>query len=656
MDIKKSNHVRPVDEAASKSYSWLGSKVIFIKSATIKTWKGTLVVAFFAGSFASIIWSISLNIHESSYAGSIINVNNAKIKSSEKDVYGEMPEHTGELKDIAQDHILVKFKKSIDKEKQNKVLERNNLKEKDEIKQIGVKIISIPLGKSPKEIVENLKVKEKDSIEYVEIDALISPSFIPNDPQYTSQWHHSKINSPLAWDSVNGSGITIAILDTGVDCAHPDLAASCVAGWNVVSNNSDTTDIYGHGTPVAGTAAAIGNNNNQVAGEAYAAKIMPVRITNDSAGGYAYWSDIANGIVYAADHGAKIASNSYASSEGSSVRSAAQYMKNKGGLVVVGAGNTGGLTGLGDVPEIIIASATGSSDARASWSSYGDNVDVSAPGVSILTTTRGGGTNYWSGTSFSTPLTAGTLALIWSVNPAFAPNQVQQIIFDTVVDLGVAGWDQYYGWGRINAGAAVTLAKNTITSGADIIPPTTSITSPANGATVSDATTISALASDSVGVTKVELWKDGNLFYTDTIFPYDFIWDTTKETNGSHTLQSKAYDAASNIGSSAIITVTTNNIIIADTQIPIVSIISPVDGSTISAKGNLYISVSATDNVGVAQINIFFDGVIRKTCLAVTTCSVSINTRKISSGAHTISATASDAAGNAGNAKIDVTK
>ena len=512
------------------------------------------------------------------------------------------------------------------------------------------------MGKSPKEIVENLKVKEKDSIEYVEIDALISPSFIPNDPQYTSQWHHSKINSPLAWDSVNGSGITIAILDTGVDCAHPDLAASCVAGWNVVSNNSDTTDIYGHGTPVAGTAAAIGNNNNQVAGEAYAAKIMPVRITNDSAGGYAYWSDIANGIVYAADHGAKIASNSYASSEGSSVRSAAQYMKNKGGLVVVGAGNTGGLTGLGDVPEIIIASATGSSDARASWSSYGDNVDVSAPGVSILTTTRGGGTNYWSGTSFSTPLTAGTLALIWSVNPAFAPNQVQQIIFDTVVDLGVAGWDQYYGWGRINAGAAVTLAKNTITSGADIIPPTTSITSPANGATVSDATTISALASDSVGVTKVELWKDGNLFYTDTIFPYDFIWDTTKETNGSHTLQSKAYDAASNIGSSAIITVTTNNIIIADTQIPIVSIISPVDGSTISAKGNLYISVSATDNVGVAQINIFFDGVIRKTCLAVTTCSVSINTRKISSGAHTISATASDAAGNAGNAKIDVTK
>ena len=654
--MKKTNHPRPVDEAASKSYSWLGSKVIFIKSATIKTWKGTLIIAFLAGSFASIIWSISLNIHESSYAGSLDNVNTAKVKSSDKNVYDEVPKSTGGLKDIAKDHILVKFKKSIDKEKQNNVLERNNLKEKDEIKQIGVKIISIPSGKFPKEIVEILKAKESESIEYAEVDALVSPSLIPNDPQYTSQWHHPKINSPLAWDLVNGSGITIAILDTGVDCVHPDLAASCAAGWNMVSNNSDTADIHGHGTAVAGTAAAIGNNNNQVAGEAYAAKIMPVRITNDSAGGYAYWSDIAKGVTYAADHGAKIASNSYASSESSSVRSAAQYMKDKGGLVVVAAGNTSGSTGLGDVPEIIVVSATDVNNARTGWSSYGNNIDVAAPGVSILTTTRGGGIGYLSGTSFSTPLTAGTLALIWSVNPALTPNQVQQIIFDTVVDLGTARWDQYYGWGRIDAGAAVTLAKNTQNPLADTTSPVTSIISPIDGATVSGITVISASASDNVGVSRAELLKDGVLFANDTSSPYSFQWDTAKDINGSHILQTKAYDAAANVGNSMPINVTVNNIAIIDVQAPVVSIIKPVDGSIISSKANLAISVSASDNIGVAQIKIFFDNVIVKNCSAVTICSVNISAKKISSGAHTISATALDAAGNAVNAKINVMK
>ena len=132
----------------------------------------------------------------------------------------------------------------------------------------------------------------------------------------------------------------VAVLDTGVDGTHPDLAGKLLPGWNAVDSSNNTADINGHGTAVAGTAAAATNNASGVAGVAWNAAILPVRITNSS-DGYAYWSDIARGLSWAANQGADVANISYGVSNSSTIASAAQSMRNKGGLVVVAAGNEG---------------------------------------------------------------------------------------------------------------------------------------------------------------------------------------------------------------------------------------------------------------------------------------------------------------------------
>lgn len=119
-------------------------------------------------------------------------------------------------------------------------------------------------------------------IKFAELDQRVAPGLATNDPYAGSEWHLAKIGAPAAWDSTQGSGVTIAILDSGVDGSHPDLAANMVAGWNVYDNNSNTADVYGHGTAVAGTAAAVSNNGTGVASVAGGAKIMPIRISDST--------------------------------------------------------------------------------------------------------------------------------------------------------------------------------------------------------------------------------------------------------------------------------------------------------------------------------------------------------------------------------------
>lgn len=261
------------------------------------------------------------------------------------------------------------------------------------------------MGKSPEEFVSDMKTKHGVDIEYAEVDNLIALSYIPNDPYYGNQWHHQNIQSAAAWDSSQGSGVIIAILDTGTDCSHPDLQSSCVAGWNAYDNNNNSADVYGHGTKVAGTAAAIGDNNGGVSGVAYRAKIMPIRISDTT--GYGYFSTIANGLTWATDHGAKVANISYSNVNSSSaIISAAAYMRSKGGLVVVAEGNSGVDSLITNPKELISVSATDGADNRTSWSTYGADTDLAAPGAGIYTTTVGGGYEAPSGTSFSSPLTA----------------------------------------------------------------------------------------------------------------------------------------------------------------------------------------------------------------------------------------------------------
>jgi hypothetical protein len=529
------------------------------------------------------------------------------------------------------------------------ILAAHGGREVERLHDLDVRVVDVP--PQAEEAVAHA-LAQNPQIDFAEPDALVEPNdTVPNDPDYGSAWHLPKIQAPGAWDVSRGGGVVIAILDTGVDGSHPDLAGKMLPGWNSVDQNADTADIFGHGTAVAGTAAAATNNGTGVASVAWDAQILPVRIT-DRSDGAAYYSDMANGLTWAADHGARVANISYDATPSATVANAAAYMRSRGGLVVVAAGNSGTDPGYADSPYMISVSATTSSDTRASWSSYGNYVDVSAPGSSILTTNNGGGYGHWSGTSFASPVTAGVVALIMAANPDLGPDQVESVLETTATDLGSSGWDSSYGWGRVNADAAVMLAVQTAAT--DTQAPSVSIMSPSAGSSVSGQVLVDVVATDNVGVSSVSLYVNGKLVGTDDAAPYEFSWDSQGVADGTVTLGVTAVDAAGNQGGSSETVDVANAPAPApapDTEAPQVGFTSPADGATVS--GNVGIAVAASDNVGVTSLMLYIDGNL-KSVSSSGTLSYKWNARKASSGSHILDAVASDAAGNASETSIAV--
>ncbi|MEM2669050.1 MAG: S8 family serine peptidase, partial [Candidatus Bathyarchaeia archaeon] len=427
--------------------------------------------------------------------------------------------------------LLLRFKPGVGRRSSGALLRSLGACVVDEIPQISVLVISVP-GR----VAERVKsaLARNPIVDFVEENRLIEPSLTPNDPYYSRQWHLPAIGAPGAWNiSTGSSDVVIAVLDSGVDPSHPDLAGKLLSGWNFYDNNADTSDVYGHGTKVAGAAAAIANNGIGVASVAWNCVILPIRVTD--ANGYTTYSLLSKGLVYAADRGAKAAVMSFQIFSGSSLSSAAKYLMDKGGLAVAAAGNTGKYEDYADNPYIVSVSATASGDTLASFSSYGPYVDLSAPGVSIYTTVKGGSYGSVSGTSFSAPIVAGVAALIFSVNPSLTPADVERILESTAVDLGDSGYDVYYGWGRVNAYEALKAAAGAAPPPPDTTPPMVEITYPRSGDTVSGAVVVSVSASDDRGVARVELYKNGVLFAVDSDEPYEFYWDTTAESDGAYT-------------------------------------------------------------------------------------------------------------------------
>src|SRR3989344_8550724 len=376
------------DDLTEETLGMLNKEFIVVGKRRIKSSTGWITIGAALGAAMAVIFMANRSIQfESTLATPSAPVHRGQPSPDEKN------------KDIEEltDQIIIKFKPAVSSSKKNQLLASNNLKEKADIPAINIKVATVSADDTAQEIIERLKAKNKDSILFAEIDRKLPPTFIPSDSQYTSQWHHPKINSPAAWDLGNGTNITVGIADSGVDPAHPDLTGHLVLGRNFYDNNDNTSDVYGHGTKVAGTQSAIGNNAAQVAGVAWNTKIMPLRVTDTA--GYGYSSTISSAITYAADRGAKTVNVSFGGvCTTSSIASAASYMRQKGGWVVASAGNSGADSGCSASPDIIFAAATDSTDNRASWSTYGNNVDISAPGVSILTTTNGGGTGSVFGT------------------------------------------------------------------------------------------------------------------------------------------------------------------------------------------------------------------------------------------------------------------
>jgi len=506
----------------------------------------------------------------------------------------------------------------------------------------GVYVFDLPATASEKAVAATLS--RHPHLKFAELDQLATPAATPNDPYAGSEWHLGKLGAAGAWDSAQGSGVTIAILDTGVDGTHPDLASRMVAGWNFYDNNADTSDVNGHGTAVAGAAAASMNNGVGVAGMAGQASLMPIRIADANA--YAYWSTVAQGLTWASDKGARVANISYAGVAASAtVQSAALYMRARGGLVVVAAGNNGIDEGIAPTASMIVVSATDANDQKTSWSSYGSFVSVSAPGQDIWTTTRGGGYQAWWGTSLASPVVAGVASLMMSARPAMSNTQLEGLLYSSSTDLGAAGRDSLYGWGRVNAAAAVQAALNSAVT--DSQPPTAVISSPANGSTVSGLLAVNVNAADNLGVMRVDLKLNGNVIASDTASPYGFSLDTTQLPNGGASLVAVAYDAAGNTGNSATVAVTVNNTVVqaADTTPPVVAINAPANGAGVS--GNVTVSVAASDNAGLSGLKLAL--LINGSQVASGsggTLTYKWNTTKIAAGSYTLEARATDAKGN----------
>jgi len=329
----------------------------------------------------------------------------------------------------------------------------------------------------------------------------------PNDTDYsTYQWNMPQIRAPYAWAiSTGSSDVVVAVLDTGVDLTHPDLQEKLVAGYDFVHGDAGPSDDEGHGTHVAGIVAAHTNNSRGVAGVSWQGKIMPVKVLNWR--GQGTHTQIAQGIMWAADQGAQIINLSLGGENSSAtLQNAVNYAYNKGALVVAAAGNYyqegNPVFYPAAYPHVLAVAATGDEDEHASYSETGYYVDVAAPGGNPSsnwdsnpnhwirsTYWRGAGYGEYAqvaGTSQAAPHVSGLAALIWSVSPSMSNDQVEQTIEETAVDLGSPGRDDVFGYGRIDAYRAVASASQGTSAGergmmaAPSLPSTDTFLSPAS--------------------------------------------------------------------------------------------------------------------------------------------------------------------------------
>jgi thermitase len=565
--------------------------------------------------------------------------------SAQKDRRVHIPAVRTEEGPFVSGRVLVKFRSNFGLDHARQTIAAIGARDADELPALGVFVLDLPEQADEAAFAHAMKMRP--DVEFAELDRLVPPAdTIPNDPWYGAwQWHLAKISSPAAWSVTTGSNsIVIAILDTGVDGSHEDLANKLVAGRNIYNGNSDTADIAGHGTNVAGVAAAISDNLKGVASICWACKIMPIRVTDPNS--LASYSNLASGLTWAADHGARVANMSFIASDSATVRSAAQYFQSKGGVVTSSAGNYTTFSSAPDNPYILTVSAMNQSDSLSDFSNYGNNIDLAAP-EGGYTTAKGGGYIYAGGTSFAAPIVAGVAALVLSVNPNLSGPQVQDIMKRNSDDFGTAGWDIYYGSGRVNAALAVRAAGG---SSVDSTAPVLSIMAPSSGSVVSAITTVQVSATDNAAVSSVTLTLDGNPLVTTTASPYNFQWNTTTVSNGSHVLAARATDTAGNFSSTQVSVFVSNSTPPPDTIAPTVIITAPAAGQRVS--GSVSVFVDASDNLGVVRNELYVDGVLTSSSTSVP-FTTKWNTRKAKSGAHSLVCKAYDAAGNVSTSPVN---
>jgi subtilisin family serine protease len=311
----------------------------------------------------------------------------------------------------------------------------------------------------------------------VEPDQRVHAALLPDDTHWDLQWGPAKIGAPFAWDVTAGrASVVIAVMDSGMDMDHEDLADQLwvnpgeigsdgidndgngkvddVHGWRFLQSgeSDDLEDGLGHGTHVAGIVAAGGNNGQGIAGVAWGSRLMILKVLDDQGDGR--YSDVAEALAYAVDNGARVANLSIGGDEDNPLlRDAVDYAYQHDVLVVAAAGNGYAAPVLypAAYERALAIVASDWNDRRAAYSNQGPEVDLTAPGTSIYSTCTSTRYCYKTGTSMATPHVAGLAALLWSQHLTYTVPQVVQVMIGSAYDLGAPGWDEYTGWGRIDA-------------------------------------------------------------------------------------------------------------------------------------------------------------------------------------------------------------
>lgn len=298
----------------------------------------------------------------------------------------------------------------------------------------------------------------RTDVEYAEPNYILLPNAIPNDQYYRDyQWNLPIIGLESGWDISEGSeNVIVAVVDTGVDLEHPDFQGQLVQGYNVVEDTNNPDDDNGHGTHVAGIISAATNNGEGIAGISWYSKIMPIKGIGSDGSGTAF--DIASGIRWAVDHGASVINLSVGNYTPSDVlHEAVRYAFDRDVVLVSASGNDNtqqpGYPAA--YPEVLAVGAVDYTGQRASFSNFGDYLDVVAPGVDIASTFPDNQYAALSGTSMASPHVAGLAALLRAANPDLTNQEIMDILRYNSSDGGTQGKDAFYGYGLVNSAASL---------------------------------------------------------------------------------------------------------------------------------------------------------------------------------------------------------
>ena len=540
-------------------------------------------------------------------------------------------------------------------------------------------IASVPSG-TVLQVVEALSRNPNVEFAHPDIIAHAFADFVPGDPYYAYQWHldnpvYGGIEMEQAWGLIGGGGkdVIVAVLDTGIlqpdgsPCFTKDFESNTfVDGYDFINGDPDATDDNNHGTHVAGTIAQATNNGKGVAGVAFGVSLMPVKVL--AANGSGSISAIANGINFAADNGAHIINMSLGTDSNprflGALQDAVRYAHGKGVLIVAAAGNSGRnkLSYPAGYPEVVAVGATKYNEALASYSNYGEGIELVAPGgenedlnkdtyadMILQETFNGDPCEPWyyffAGTSMASPHVAAVGALLFSAGVPDAAT-VRQILQDSADDLGASGYDTVYGHGLVNAYKALLAAGPTDQ------PPSVTLTNPADGAVLAGEVVVTADATDDDGVTQVEFFLNtlNNSLGADTNGNdgWSVSWNTSLYTDGDHEVIAQGTDTAGQTNGDLVM-VTVDNV---DSP-PSVQVTSPSEGATVS--GTISVEATAGDDRGLARVDFFVDGgFLASDSDGSNGWSVLWESISAGDGAHTVSATAVDSLGQTATDTISV--